>query len=152
MSGGGPGFGREIVTLPYIEEYAGGPRRPYLWLELRGPNGQGGPVLGLVDTGADMSVLPLGYAVLMGFVPEDLEPLEIHGVGGQVDAYRPKKPFSAWVAGLESVIVPMEPAFMEGVDALWGRHDFMTVFGVIVEERTAELSLILPPEAEESSG
>jgi len=152
MSGGRPGEGREIVTLPYLAEYAGGPRRPYLWLEIRGPSGVGGPVLGLVDTGADVSVLPLGYAALMGMTPKDLEPFEIHGIGGQVDTYRPKIPFPAWVVGLESIVIPMEPAFVDSSDALWGRRDFMSVFGVIVEESKSELSLILPPRSDDDSG
>lgn len=147
MTDGGPGFGRQIVTLPYLEEFPGGPRRPYLWLEFEGPSGARGPVLGLVDTGADISVLPLGYAALMGFRAEDLDLFEIHGVGGQVDTYRPRDPILAWVRGLEDIVIPMRPAFIEGGDALWGRSDFMAVFGVIVEERKSELSLIPPPDA-----
>lgn len=83
----------------------------------------------------------------MGFRAEDLELLEIHGEGGQVDTYRPRDPIPRWVRGLEEIAVPMRPAFIEGGDALWGRRDFMAVFGVIVEESKAELSLILPPDA-----
>lgn len=136
--------GRIIVVLPYLQESPAGPPRPYLWLQLQGPNGKGGPALGLVDTGADMSVLPLGYAPLLGLGPKDLEPLEIHGVGGQVDTYRPREPFSAWIGGLEHVPIPLQPAFIEGSDALWGRSDFMSIFGVVVDESRQELSLILP--------
>ena len=41
--------------------------RPYLWLTLKGPRGGPEvPIVGLVDTGADKSVLPIDYAQLIG--------------------------------------------------------------------------------------
>lgn len=132
------------MTLPYLEEFPGGPRRPYLWLDLRGPNGQSGPVFGLVDTGADVSVLPSGYASLMGYGPSDLDTEQIHGVGGDVDAFRPKVPATANVLGIENYTFDMSPMFLSGSDVLWGRADFMKHFSVLVEEDALELSLLLP--------
>ena len=135
----------DVITLPYLEEYAGGPIRPYLWLHLYGPNGANGAVQGLIDTGADVSVLALGYAQLMGYEPRDLDVEQIHGVAGQVDAYVPKMPCKANVVGLEHFEFEMRPAFIPGQDALWGRADFMLVFGIVLNESARTLSLVLPP-------
>lgn len=86
--------------------------RPYLWLVLTGPYG-GEEILisGLVDTGADRSVLPIDYAQTLGYKVDDLAPAEI------------------------------KPLFVAGLNALWGRADLMMNFAISVSEKNRELIL-----------
>jgi hypothetical protein len=36
-------------------------------------------------------------------------------------------------------------SFLPAADVLWGRSDFMSVFGLVIQEDRKELALILPP-------
>lgn len=49
-----------------------GEPRPILILHVTGPRGAKGDIAGLIDTGADGTVLPAGYAPLMGYTPADI--------------------------------------------------------------------------------
>jgi hypothetical protein len=73
---------RPSGIVPY-RAGADGQMRPYLWLVLTGPYG-GEEILitGLVDTGADRSVLPIDYAQTLGYKIDDLAPAEIGQVEG----------------------------------------------------------------------
>jgi len=45
-----------------------GELRPFLVLMVAGPGGAKGSIAGLIDSGADGTVLPAGYASLMGYI------------------------------------------------------------------------------------
>jgi len=54
------------LVVPYRELGFGG-ARPYLFLHVTGLNGRDRVIPGLVDSGADSSVLPAGYAPILGY-------------------------------------------------------------------------------------
>lgn len=63
------------MTSPLVVAYRDlgfGAARPYLVLSVTGVNGQTGLVAGLIDSGADNTVLPAGYAPLMGYTGDSL--------------------------------------------------------------------------------
>ena len=131
-----------------IVPYRAGPdgqMRPYLWLVLTGPYG-GEEILisGLVDTGADRSVLPIDYAQTLGYKIDDLAPAEIGQIEGSASAWTAQKPCQAYVDGISKAKFEIEPLFVAGLNALWGRADLMMNFKIGVSEKNKEL--ILQPE------
>jgi len=130
-------------TVPYRHGTDGQPR-PYLWLTLTGPNGSSIPIIGLADSGADKTVLPRDYINLLGYQPDDLEPTQVGQVEGSAAAWDAKAPCEATVVGVEEVSFQIYPLFVDTLDPLWGRADFMAAFRVSVSERRQELGLHLP--------
>src|SRR5438132_9779777 len=90
-------------AVPYRALQAGDQPRPYLVLELTGINGTSGRVPGIVDTGADGTSLPLGYASLMGYTPATLT-LETFGqADGTAQGYRAQQPSKAKVLEIPDI-------------------------------------------------
>jgi hypothetical protein len=82
---------------------------------------------GLVDSGVDLSVLPLAYAPLLGYSVADLERVEGQQVQGRIDFWRARRPLTAAIAGLSEIPFELQPSFLDGTSSvLWGRQDFMT--------------------------
>lgn len=118
--------------------------RPYLWLTLQGPrNGPEIPVIGLVDSGADKSVLPIDYAQLLGYEAEDLTSVEVGQVEGSASAWDAQTPCEAFVNGIPDVRFEIKPLFVATLDALWGRADLMATYRISISERDQELMLYL---------
>lgn len=116
--------------------------RPYLLLTLLGvKSGLEVDILGLVDTGADRSVLPIDYAQELGYTVDDLEPREVSQVEGSASAWVARKPCQAFVDGLPHIRFEIEPLFVAGLNALWGRADLMMNFTISVSEKGKELTL-----------
>jgi Aspartyl protease len=128
-----------------IAPYKPGPDgqlRPYLLLTLLGVEpGLEVEILGLVDTGADRSVLPIDFAEELGYTVDDLEPREVSQVEGSASAWVAKKPCQAFVDGLPDTTFEIEPVFVAGLNALWGRADLMMNFKIGVSERDRQLTL-----------
>jgi Aspartyl protease len=117
-----------------------GQLRPYLLLTLIGLNpDQEVEILGLVDTGADRSVLPIDYAEELGYTVDDLAPVDVSQVEGTASAWVAKKPCEAFVDGLPDIKFKIEPLFVASLNALWGRTDLMMTFTVGVSEKKREL-------------
>lgn len=55
-----------------------------------------------------------------------------------------KRPCQAFVDGLPHIKFEVEPLFVGGLNALWGRADLMMNFTVSVSEKEKELTLRLP--------
>lgn len=131
-------------TALYIPGSDGHPR-PYLWLTLKGPDGAAGiQIVGLVDTGADKSVLPMDYVSLLGYEEADLVQTEVGQVEGSASAWDAQRPCEAFVNGVPTVKFELSPLFVPTLDALWGRADLMATYVVSVSEKDQELSLYLP--------
>lgn len=128
-----------------IVPYRAGPdgqMRPYLWLVLTGPYGSEEILIsGLVDTGAGRSVLPIDYAQALGYKVDDLAPAEIGQVEGSASAWSAQKPCQAFVDGIPNIEFEIEPLFVAGLNALWGRADLMMNFAISVSEKNRELIL-----------
>lgn len=101
------------------------------------------PISGLVDTGADKSVLPVDYAEILGYKVDDLVPVEVGQVEGSVSAWEARKPCEAFVSGAEAVKFEVSPLFVATLNALWGRSDLMITYEVSVSEKAQELTLRL---------
>lgn len=119
-----------------------GQLRPYLLLTLIGlePD-QEVEILGLVDTGADRSVLPIDYAEELGYTVDDLAAVDVSQVEGTASAWVAKRPCEAFVDGLPDIKFKIEPLFVASLNALWGRADLMMAFTVGVSEKARELTL-----------
>jgi hypothetical protein len=111
-------------------------------MQVTGINGQSGAVIGLVDSGADTTSFPLGYASLMGYSAATLTQQPSVGVAGATNSYLATVPCSMFVVGLPAVVIPITPTFVPGSQlVLWGRQDFMARFDVTVMEKQQQFSI-----------
>jgi hypothetical protein len=101
-------------------------------------------ISGLVDTGADRSVLPIDYAEELGYTVDDLAPVEVGQVEGSASAWFAQKTCGAIVDGIPEIEFEITPLFVASLNALWSRADLMMTFTVSVSERNQELTLHLP--------
>lgn len=106
---------------------------------------------GLVDSGADSTVLPWGYPQMLGFTVADLREDRGQQVLGEMHTYRSVWPVRAVLPGLEKMPFDLEPVFVPGArTVLWGRLDFMRHWDVLF--RGPEKQLILTPRQSKGSG
>lgn len=128
-------------TAPY-RPGPDGQLRPYLLLTLVGVKPDREIVIsGLVDTGADRSVLPIDYAEELGYTVDDLAPVEVGQVEGSASAWLAKKPCKAFVDGIPEIEFEIAPLFVASLNVLWGRADLMMNFTISVSEKDKELAL-----------
>lgn len=98
--------------------------------------------MGLVDSGADTTSFPFGYASLMGYTPATLNPQMSFGVAGSTTSYLAKEPSSMFVPEVEKIVIDIRPLFIPGSQmVLWGRDDFMMRFDVAIREKAQEFSI-----------
>lgn len=83
------------LVVPYSELGFGG-ARPYLFLQVTGLDGRGRTIPGLIDSGADNSVLPAGYAPIMGYSGANLAFVQGSQVSGSVTLRCATKPAAAY--------------------------------------------------------
>lgn len=104
-------------------------------------------VVGLVDSGADRTLLPMPLAPELGIDPAlDLEPQPggSAGAGGlSFPTWTARKTIQAQVLGvLRDHIHPfgpvfaLAPVFADDGPALWGRRDFFAAFTITFESHT----------------
>lgn len=121
--------------------------RPYLAVHVTGLNGASGDIPGLIDSGADRTSLPMGFARLMGYDSSTLEQGKI-GIadGSEVAVLVAKVPVQANVVGLPDPTFELCPTFVGGnnVHALWGRADVFMNFGIGFDETNQSFSLTVP--------
>jgi hypothetical protein len=111
-------------------------------LNVTGPAGAKGQIPGLIDTGADGTVLPIGYASLMGYTGSDMVAEQGTGVGGTLTMHRATKPSKALVPEIPDLEFVLNPSFAEGCRmALWGRKDLLQHFDVKFMERQQQFLL-----------
>ncbi len=129
------------ATLPYSNPFGTG-SRPYLALTLTGVNSTSHSIVGLLDTGADITALPVGHAALMGYGLELLEQTTIGTADGPGVAFRAMRQSTAIVAGLPSVSISLRPIFVPGAQTpLWGRTDVMRPFKVLFDDTDEAFTL-----------
>jgi hypothetical protein len=121
------------------------PRRPYVTLQLRGPNGEPLTLIGLLDTGADFSMLPLDVAIELGVTTDVLRPTAVHQATGSATVQRAAEPIAARLVGT-AVEFPLEPMYAPGLgeeprDVLWGRRDFLRHWDLWLSERNKRFDL-----------
>lgn len=113
------------------------------------------PVVGLVDSGADYTAMPLDYAAELGYRRKDLRIDRVQQVRGFVPAWRVSKPCTAVVRGISEIRFDICPVFMDGsLNTVWGRIDFMTAYAVELHERQHSFTLtpLLPENGEHGAG
>jgi hypothetical protein len=119
--------------------------KPYLMLTLRASDGTHElKIPGLVDTGADRSVLPRAYAEMLGYTTEDLKSTTMEQVQGSFSALIAGRPCLAFLPGMEELQFEMRPLFVDGSRILWGRDDLMRTYEVCVSQKKETLTLRLP--------
>lgn len=80
-------------------------------------------VLAMIDSGADISVFHLDYAILLGINPKDCESVQVEGVGGVAyPCY--KTTVDLTPQGLAPVTIPALFIESPGVNALLGQEGF----------------------------
>jgi hypothetical protein len=127
------------LELAYTDFFGRG-SRPYLAMQVTGINGQSGPIVGLLDSGADTTALPTGYAALMGYQAAQLERIEVGTAKGSGHGWRAVQPCTATVAGATPpfLTLSLNPIFVETAHPLWGRRDVMAMFTAVAIEETAQ--------------
>jgi hypothetical protein len=131
------------ARLPYSDPFGSG-HRPYLGVHLDGVNGRGGDVVGLLDTGADSTALPIGFASLMGYGPATLRAITVGTASAPASAFQATQPCTANVLGITTAApLTLQPVFVFGASAsvLWGRSDLMSAFKVCFEESSRHFML-----------
>jgi hypothetical protein len=107
-------------------------------------------VIGVLDTGAERSLLPLVFAKTLGLSADELqEQPEGLGVGGVFRTWTATVPIRAQVIadidGNGNVhwgpVIELRPAFYEGQTVLLGREDFGAPFTVIFDSGRRMFSL-----------
>jgi len=129
-------------TLAYSDAFGNGVR-PYLALTVTGINGRSGRIVGLIDSGADKTSLPMGYAGLMGYGVRDLTAGSV-GVadGSTVSVWHASAPSQAFISGLPDPVFDLLPTFVPGIPpVLFGREDFFQTFGVAFNEVRRQFTL-----------
>lgn len=121
--------------------------RPYLGLEVTGPNGLPQRITGLIDSGADRTGLPVGYSPLLGYDLSQMETKEVEQVSATMTTYIPDEPVTAHVIGpeIEQISFQFIPVFFDGslsAPALWGRTDFFRAFDICFREMDQAFDLI----------
>ena len=99
-------------------------------------------MIGLVDSGADTSCFPDGFAPLMGFADSDLEQISGTQAGGATVFRRAKQPVEAWLPEMPGRRIKIQPTFTGGSQALWGRGDFFAAFHVSFDEPGQSLEVV----------
>ena len=117
--------------------------RPYLYLHVVGLSGASGDIPGIIDSGADTTCLPQGFAPLLGYEASDLEHQQGSQVGGALDMFLARKPVRAAIVDLEICEIDLWPTFVDGDQVLWGRRDFFMAVNVTFFERQQSLSLTI---------
>jgi hypothetical protein len=133
----------EPLVVPYRRLGVGGVR-PYLFVQVVGPRGHARMIPGLIDSGADRTVLPAGFAPLLGYSRTELVRVEGSHVAGRMSMSEAARPSTAHVPELPGYSFEMSPFFVHGCQqALWGRADLMLHFDVTISESRQE-ALLLP--------
>lgn len=80
---------------------------------------------GLLNTGADRTVLPFDYAEPLGYGVDDLELQRAQQVQGLAEMYVPRESCRARLPGADWYVFSVSPVFIGGaLNALWCVHDF----------------------------
>jgi hypothetical protein len=96
----------------------------------------------LVDSGADLSCLPYGYAELLGYDDGDLTEYQGTQAQGAMSMYRAAIPIEAQLPG-DTRPFELHPSFIaNGEMVLWGRLDLFRVFNVSFSETAQNFALI----------
>lgn len=97
-----------------------------------------------MDSGADNTSLPLGFAALMGYDGATLRRQDGQGAGGTINTWVAQQSSQAEVPGWDGSGYEILPTFLEGGQmALWGRTDFFQRFDVAFHERRQAFVLSL---------
>jgi hypothetical protein len=70
----------------------------------------------------------------MGFADDDLEPIAASQAGGLATFRRAKRPIELWLPEMPGKRLTVQPTFIGGSVALWGRQDFFAAFRVMIDE------------------
>jgi hypothetical protein len=131
----------ELYVIAY-RDFGRGLDRPYLGMQLTGLNRKTETVFGILDTGADQTALPFGYAPLLGYSADDVRAQPTTQAGGSLVVQLALRPVTAVVPEIEDVVIEIHPLFVLGsTTVLWGRRDVMRHFDVTIMESQQAFSL-----------
>lgn len=134
----------ETIWLRYQKTPGDDVHRPLLGLEIASTRGgvRMRDVTGVIDSGADSSVLPSEFAEALGYDDSELARVRIELASGNAIAWRALRPCRARVVGVPEVEFFLCPIFVENqLTALWGRRDFFTAFDVSFDERAQRFGI-----------
>lgn len=133
---------QEPFVIRYRAVVTGDRPRPYLVMHVTGVNGKDGRVIGLADSGADITSMPFPYATLMGYSLDTLQEMTTVHAAGTATSYRAIQSSEMYVPEMPSVIVTFTPVFVHGAETvLWGRCDFMAAFDVMFRESEQKFTI-----------
>ena len=133
------------LVIPYEPPVppTSGPRRPYVWLEVRGPSRQPWPLHALVDSGADRSIIPGEFASVFGYRVDELRRGQtVRALSVSAEGFAATSPLKATVHGSSEHEFELDPIYVDGVSfALLGRRDFFLGWIVTFVEASQAFTL-----------
>ncbi len=132
------------ITFRYrILDHAGTSKKPVVKVTLQGRNQTPVEVLGLLDSGADISVIPRGLAEFLALRLG--APTSSKGIGGEIRVRDARLNVQVRAnRGHEvhqMVDVPCQVADDDGVPIIIGRRGFFDKFTVTIDERKGSIRL-----------
>lgn len=89
-----------------------------------------------------MTCLPLTYASLIGYKPDQLKEATSGSASGPMTTWIAQSPVRATLLGLDTEAFELWPAFTAGLDVpLWGRRDVLLQFPTLFDEAAKKFTL-----------
>jgi hypothetical protein len=126
-------------SLP--DEFSNGNKKPIAKITLKGKNSVSLDILGLIDSGADISVIPRGLAefLKLKFEVEQIS----KGIGGDIKVWNSKVDIT--VRGghekYEFTNIPIQIAENDNIPIIIGRAGFFEKFEITIDEKMQKVKL-----------
>jgi hypothetical protein len=119
--------------------------RPNAWLDFKTKRGESQPIGGLIDSGADFTLIPFSTGVLLGLDVKKGELFQLRGIGkGALNSYLHKLDVTVKGHTLSMTVAVASVDDIEGrsLPVLFGRTDLFDYFDIVFRQNARLTSFI----------